>query len=200
MRKELQYLTEIMKTLKAFLVAFIGCIFIQGCVRPAETELMSKQDPGDQQTGVCSLHGLKMENRRVPVVYGLREFAPGLLEVRSREFPNAFDDVGGGCEVGPKTETQVFECPECRRKRDIWMKSNKDSSHITASSVNGRPGFVYSPFTRDVVDVSDCAAGALVRDPTTSRTASEMKIFRVPAPDRQQKQPDKPVEATAISR
>ena len=47
-----------------------------------------------------------------------------------------------------------------------------------ASKVPGKAGFVFSPYTRQVVDARDLPSGTLVIDPTSP--ASDKKYFRVP--------------------
>jgi hypothetical protein len=47
-----------------------------------------------------------------------------------------------------------------------------------ATSVEGQPGFVYSPFNGRIIDVRGLPSGTLVADPTAP--ASEKKHFRVP--------------------
>lgn len=48
----------------------------------------------------------------------------------------------------------------------------------TAKAVEGQPGFVYSPYSNQIVDVRDMPPGMLVADP--GFPASEKKHFRVP--------------------
>jgi hypothetical protein len=48
----------------------------------------------------------------------------------------------------------------------------------TASKVQGKPGFVFSPHNNKVVDVRDIPSGTLVQDPTYP--AADRKYFRVP--------------------
>jgi hypothetical protein len=47
-----------------------------------------------------------------------------------------------------------------------------------ATPVEGKPGYVLSPFSQAVIDVRDMPAGTLVQDP--GYPASEKKYFRVP--------------------
>lgn len=49
-----------------------------------------------------------------------------------------------------------------------------------AEAVQGKPGFVLSPFNNKVVDVRDIPPGTLVADPTYPM--EEKKFFRVPEP------------------
>ena len=48
----------------------------------------------------------------------------------------------------------------------------------TAKKVEGQPGFVFSPFSDNMIDVRDMPAGTLVQDP--GYPASEKRYFRVP--------------------
>ena len=47
----------------------------------------------------------------------------------------------------------------------------------TASAVPGKPGFVFNPYTHNIVDVKGIASGKLVRDPEDSDPSHK---FRVP--------------------
>ena len=47
-----------------------------------------------------------------------------------------------------------------------------------AEAVKGRPGFVVSPHSGQIVDVKDIPSGTLVADPTYA--PEEKKYFRVP--------------------
>ncbi len=47
----------------------------------------------------------------------------------------------------------------------------------TASSVPGKPGFVFNPYTHNIVDVKGIGSGKLVRDPEDSDSTHK---FRVP--------------------
>ena len=50
--------------------------------------------------------------------------------------------------------------------------------YAVAVGVPGQPGFVFSPFNNQLIDVRDLPSGTLVRDPTFP--AEEKKFFRVP--------------------
>lgn len=50
-------------------------------------------------------------------------------------------------------------------------------NYPTASPVEGRPGFVYNPYTHGIVDVKGIAPGKLCRDP---EDPDESHKFRVP--------------------
>ena len=47
-----------------------------------------------------------------------------------------------------------------------------------AQSVPGKPGFIFSPYTNQIVDVRDILPGTLVADPNFP--SAEKKFFRVP--------------------
>ncbi|MCX6864691.1 MAG: hypothetical protein NTV46_00480, partial [Verrucomicrobia bacterium] len=51
-------------------------------------------------------------------------------------------------------------------------------NYPVAATVDGRPGFVASPFNGKIIDVRDVPSGTLVADPTFP--ASEKKYFRIP--------------------
>lgn len=51
-------------------------------------------------------------------------------------------------------------------------------AHPVAVAVEGKPGFVMSPFNSKIIDVRELPPGTLVADPTYP--AEEQKYFRVP--------------------
>ncbi len=53
-----------------------------------------------------------------------------------------------------------------------------DVPHPVAVAVEGKPGFVMSPFNSKIIDVRDMPPGTLVSDPTYP--SEEQKYFRVP--------------------
>jgi hypothetical protein len=52
------------------------------------------------------------------------------------------------------------------------------SDYPFANKIPGKPGFVFSPYNNQPIDVRDIPTGTLVQDPTYP--ASEKKYFRVP--------------------
>ena len=50
-------------------------------------------------------------------------------------------------------------------------------NYPTASPVSGKPGFVFNPYTHNIVDVKGIASGKLCRDPEDADTTHK---FRVP--------------------
>ncbi|MGJ8678026.1 MAG: hypothetical protein ACSHX0_10955 [Akkermansiaceae bacterium] len=50
-------------------------------------------------------------------------------------------------------------------------------SYPTATAVPGKPGYVFNPYTHNIVDVKSIASGKLVRDPEDADTTHK---FRVP--------------------
>ncbi|MDG0995100.1 MAG: hypothetical protein P8O22_10245 [Akkermansiaceae bacterium] len=51
------------------------------------------------------------------------------------------------------------------------------SKYPTAAAVPGKPGFVFNPYTHNIVDVKGIGSGKLVRDPEDNDTTQK---FRVP--------------------
>jgi hypothetical protein len=60
----------------------------------------------------------------------------------------------------------------------ILNNPNRTAEQPTANAVPGKPGFVFSPYTNQIVDVRDIPQGILVADPNFP--AEEKKFFRVP--------------------
>jgi hypothetical protein len=91
-----------------------------------------------QNTGICNIHHVQMEKKRVPIYFGLPDFSnPYYSNERSR-FPNAREYVNGGCEVDPAAEKKRyprFVCPACKRAERRWALAhpkNDIAKHISA--------------------------------------------------------------------
>ncbi|BCU78268.1 hypothetical protein llg_29830 [Luteolibacter sp. LG18] len=79
-----------------------------------------------------------------------------------------------GVEVGKAT-------PEGERRQAVPRpKQEKKSEYPVGKVVQGQPGFVTSPFNKQIVDVRGVPPGTLVQDP--SFPAAERRLFRVPDP------------------
>ena len=61
-----------------------------------------------------------MQHRTVRVTFGYPYYEGPWTHV-SRRFPNALEDVNGGCDpsIGPKT-TKIYICPMCERLAREW--------------------------------------------------------------------------------
>jgi hypothetical protein len=68
----------------------------------------------------------------------------------------------------PGDKSKRFEVPKDVEKKTIPV----------AQGVPGKPGYVYSPYNNQIIDVQGIPAGRLVADPTYP--AAERKTFRVP--------------------
>jgi hypothetical protein len=88
---------------------------------------------------------------------------------RDREQPGRNDD-----SEAPRVNerTRPSQAPPDR----VYPKPKPEMP--VAEAVQGKPGFVFSPFNNKVVDVRDIPAGTLVADPTYP--ISEKKYFHVP--------------------
>ncbi len=97
----------------------------------------------------------------------------------------ATDSVTAGVEIPANPETTVLG----ENQRTRALPRPEDKKHAppvipvgegapVAVQVEGRPGFVMSPFNSKIVDVRDIPPGTLVMDP--SFPATEKKYFRTP--------------------
>jgi hypothetical protein len=73
--------------------------------------------------GICELHGVPLRSDTVPIIYGLRQYSAGYRDIQKACFPNARQDVGGGCSVKDLKTATVEFCPKCRE-----VKSTIDSA------------------------------------------------------------------------
>lgn len=81
----------------------------------------------------------------------------------------------------PESESLVTKSSErpAKKEKTIWV----------AEPVDGKPGYVKSPFSGKIIDVKGIPAGTLVADPTFP--AAEKKHFRVPEiPEEEMKKAD----------
>ena len=84
-----------------------------------------------QETGVCNLHHVKMQKKRVPVHYGLLVFDDPYYLAELCYFPNAREYVNGGCvlpslDIG-KERGWRFVCPACKRAQKQWALAHPKS-------------------------------------------------------------------------
>jgi len=92
--------------------------------------------------------------------------------------------------VADEKQRQLEESRERMRREEIRRKreqqndnpttSNKPKpkpKYPTAASVPGKPGFVFNPYTHNIVDVKGIGSGKLVKDPEDSDPNHK---FRVP--------------------
>lgn len=90
----------------------------------------------------------------------------------------------GGAErtVAPKSAPALVadsaKDSAARKQAAPRPKLEKKPEHPVAKAVEGQPGFVLSPFNKQIVDVRGVPAGTLVQDPTYP--AEEKRLFRVP--------------------
>ena len=76
-----------------------------------------------QKTGVCELHHVPMDDRVVQVSYGLPMRDDKYVAAMGRAFPNAEDDVNGGCDPSAGLrKAHIFVCPECKRAQLRWAR------------------------------------------------------------------------------
>lgn len=123
---------------------------------------------------------------------GLLPVVPWLL-VRSCEKPEATSASGspepvrknpGASEVlapaaGESSEAAVNERtrPSHRPEPKVYAKP-PPQEYPPAVAVEGKPGFVTSPYSGKIIDVNDIPPGTLVADPTYP--VEEKKYFRTP--------------------
>jgi len=77
---------------------------------------------------VCPVHGARLRFQTLQIGYGLYAWPKGYFEAEEREFPEANEFVGGGCNspgpFGPAF-AWVHYCPDCREARRRWLEERE---------------------------------------------------------------------------
>jgi hypothetical protein len=140
------------------LVSVLMAVFLPICAAQ-DTDSPAGQKPAASISSVCQLHKVTMSKKVVPIEYGRARFAgyeAELRDVQRMQFPNARDEVLGGCVVGVETSEEVWECAECRRAKNQWItthpkpKNEKPANQAllpTPMSVTDRAGARSAPAT-----------------------------------------------------
>jgi hypothetical protein len=102
---------------KAKLEQFYGAEYPK--ITDAQHEKLARAAVNAQKAGVCNLHHVKMQKKRVPVHYGLLVFDDPYYLAELCYFPNAREYVNGGCDIPSldigKERGWRFVCPACKR-------------------------------------------------------------------------------------
>jgi hypothetical protein len=107
---------------------FYGAEYVH--VSKAEHERLVRASIRAQRTGVCNIHHIRMEKKRVPMYFGLLVFEDPYYSAQLAYFPNAREYVNGGCEVDPVLQKQAhfrYVCPECKRAQRQWAIAHPKS-------------------------------------------------------------------------
>ena len=85
-----------------------------------------------QETGICNIHHLRMQKKRVPVAFGLSVFDLDgqYSSAELTYFPNAQEYVEGGCCVEPEVQKEAhyrYVCPECKHAQRQWAIAHPES-------------------------------------------------------------------------
>ena len=114
---------------KAELEQFYGAEYPK--ISEREHEKLTRAAIAAQKTGICNLHHVKMERKRVPVHYGLLVFDDPYYLAELCYFPNARDYVNGGCvlpslDIAKEREWR-YVCPGCKRAQKQWALAHPKS-------------------------------------------------------------------------
>ncbi len=93
-------------------------------VNEAEGERLYRAYWDAQKTGICNVHHIAMEKKRVPIAWGLFDYDPAYSSAEIRHFPNAREYIMGGCEVDEKRADErvsIYVCPVCQRAKADWL-------------------------------------------------------------------------------
>ena len=77
------------------------------------------------RSSVCEVHSLDMQERIIPIVYGL----PGQSEFEKMDasinaFPHGRNYVLGGCIRGKSEKAIVYRCSRCEDVREQWIRDH----------------------------------------------------------------------------
>ena len=83
-----------------------------------------------EETRICEVHGTKLEEKEVPIRWGLilpPDSDEPTFTYRMKNFPNAQEFVTGGCivPVDKKETERIFICPDCQKAKEEWFKKHK---------------------------------------------------------------------------
>ena len=85
---------------------------------------LSADGDTNEVSSTCKKHSIEMQQRVVPVVYGLpRQSEFEEMQARLEAFPNGRTYLLGGCIVGDADNATVYVCPKCEEARTEWVKS-----------------------------------------------------------------------------
>ena len=106
------------------IIVLICLGLLTGCAsKPSNADIMLRGHAESQarKGGVCEIHHIPMEKKVVQVSYGYPMRDDKYVAAMARGFPNAEEDVNGGCDPsdGPR-KASVFVCPECTRAQLQW--------------------------------------------------------------------------------
>ena len=83
-----------------------------------------------QETGICNIHHIQMQKKRVPIYFGLPVFEDPYYSAALAYFPNAREYVNGGCEVDPVEDKQPhfrYVCAKCKQAQRQWAVAHPKS-------------------------------------------------------------------------
>ena len=105
--------------------------------------------------------------------------APPTSSVPSADQPPAITDAQQLELDRQRKEEQLRRKREQEQNRSNTVDRPADTKpkYPTAASVPGKPGFVFNPYTHNIVNVKGIASGKLVRDPEDN---DDTHKFRVP--------------------
>jgi hypothetical protein len=107
---------------------FYGAKYVH--VSDAEHERLVRAAIKAQQTGICNIHHIRMQKKRVPISFGLFVLDDPYYSAELVYFPNARDYVNGGCEVDPVRQKEPhfrYVCSECKRAQRQWASAHPKS-------------------------------------------------------------------------
>jgi hypothetical protein len=100
-------------------------------VSEAQREKLTRAAIRAQETGICNLHHVKMQKKRVPVHYGLLVFDDPYYTGELCYFPHAREYVNGGCVLPSldfrKERAWRYVCPKCKRAQRQWAIAHPKS-------------------------------------------------------------------------
>jgi hypothetical protein len=100
----------------------------EGLVSEAEGDRLYRAQWDAQKTGICNVHHIAMEKKRVRIAWGLFDYDRVYSSAEIRHFPNAQEYIMGGCVVDEKKageRVSIYVCPACQRAKADWLAHHR---------------------------------------------------------------------------
>ena len=107
---------------------FYGAEYVH--VSDAEHKRLVRDAIRAQRTGICNIHHIRMQKKRLPLYFGLLVFDDPYYSAELVYFPNAREHVNGGCQIDPVWQKQPhfrYVCSECKRAQREWAIAHPKS-------------------------------------------------------------------------
>jgi hypothetical protein len=110
-------------------VLLLSALLVAGCVGVPMAQRLQEAE----SSGVCYVHGGRMEKERLLIAYGLIGFRKEFTEARLAQFPFARRALLGGCmimtvpdhpELSSPAYGEDYVCEECTAAKARWIRNH----------------------------------------------------------------------------